>query len=68
MEPVINFLVPSKRNTFQSVIVSDTNYTFVVFNYEKIQWYSPPNLGGNPETGTGGKAARVILTYTKVAT
>lgn len=41
------------------MIVSDDYQSFVIFNYDEIQWYAPPSLGGNPETGTGGLSARV---------
>jgi hypothetical protein len=51
----------TKRNTFQAAILTNTNYTFAIFNYEEIEWYASTSQGGNPETGTGGKAAKVKL-------
>lgn len=41
------------------MLITDTNHTFAIFNYDDIQWYASTTLGGNPETGTGGKAAKV---------
>jgi hypothetical protein len=43
------------------MIISDNYQSFAIFNYETIQWYSSTILGGNPETGTGGEAAKVII-------
>ena len=48
-----------KRNTFQAAIVTNLNDTFAIFNYEDIKWYASTSQGGNPETGTGGKAAKI---------
>lgn len=39
--------------------------TFAVFNYEDIKWYAATSQGGNPETGTGGKAAKVKSKFIK---
>jgi len=39
--------------------------TFAIFNYEQIQWSAATNQGGNSETGSGGKAAKVILIKTQ---
>lgn len=41
------------------MIVTNTNHTFAIFNYENIEWYASTSQGGNPETGTGGTAAKV---------
>jgi hypothetical protein len=54
-----------KRNTFQAMIISDDHESFAIFNYEEIEWYAATSLGGNPETGTGGKAAKVFFFYCK---
>lgn len=43
------------------MILTNTNHTYAVFNYEDIQWYASTSQGGNPETGTGGKAAKVFI-------
>lgn len=48
-----------QRNTFQCLIISDEYHSYAVFNYENIEWYAATSQGGNPETGTGGKAAKV---------
>ena len=45
------------------MIISDDFQSFAIFNYEHISWYSTPSTGGNPETGTGGQAARVKYLY-----
>lgn len=45
------------------MIISNDYQTFAVFNYDDINWYSAPSRGGNPESGTGGEAARVINHY-----
>jgi hypothetical protein len=55
-----------KRNTFQLTILSNGNHTFAIFNYEEITWYAATSQGGNPETGTGGKAARVNFNKKKL--
>lgn len=41
------------------MIISDNYHSYAVFNYEHIEWYAATSQGGNPETGTGGKAAKV---------
>ena len=41
------------------MILTNSNYSFAIFNYEQISWYASTSQGGNPETGTGGKAAKV---------
>ena len=58
---VFNFfqIFKFQRNTFQVALLSNTNYSFAIFNYEDIQWYAASSQGGNPETGTGGKAAKI---------
>jgi hypothetical protein len=47
------------------MIISDDHESFAIFNYEEIEWYAATSLGGNPETGTGGKAAKVFFFYCK---
>ena len=68
---LVRFEIYFKRNTFQATILSNSNYTFAIFNYEEVNWYASTSQGGNPETGTGGKAAKVLiyfdLTYSKVS-
>ncbi|KAM5132226.1 uncharacterized protein ACMZJ9_019034 [Mantella aurantiaca] len=44
----------NKVNTFQVVLITDWKETFVLFNYEGIEWTSGTFTGGNKETGLGG--------------
>lgn len=48
-----------QRNTFQAVLVADDIHSFVIFNYNKIQWTTGSNSGGNTLTGLGGQPAQV---------
>ncbi len=42
-----------QRNSFQAVIVTDSigNLTFVLFNYERIEWSASTEFGGDSRTG-----------------
>ncbi|XP_041425685.1 mucin-4-like isoform X2 [Xenopus laevis] len=46
-----------KVNTFQAVLTTDGNHTFVLFNYGDIQWTTGTASGGSSATGLGGTAA-----------
>lgn len=48
------------------MIISDNYHSYAVFNYEHIEWYAATSQGGNPETGTGGKAAKARLKIIKL--
>lgn len=39
------------RNTFQTVLITDSIDSFVFFFYDKIEWTAGTTLFGNPETG-----------------
>ncbi|XP_075046985.1 uncharacterized protein LOC142107450 [Mixophyes fleayi] len=44
----------NKVNTFQAVLITDQNATFVLFNYGAIEWTTGTASGGNNLTGLGG--------------
>ncbi|XP_073511407.1 sushi, nidogen and EGF-like domain-containing protein 1 [Phyllobates terribilis] len=46
----------SMVNTFQAVLCSNGNLTFIMFNYESILWTTGTSSGGNNK-GTGGTQA-----------
>lgn len=48
-----------QRNIFQAALVSDGVLSFVILNYNKIQWTTGSNSQGNQETGLGGMPAQV---------
>ncbi|CAH1272490.1 SUSD2 [Branchiostoma lanceolatum] len=48
-----------KRNTFQSVLVSDGRHSFAIFNYGNITWTTGTASDGNAYTGLGGTPAKV---------
>ncbi|XP_041370957.1 sushi domain-containing protein 2-like [Gigantopelta aegis] len=48
----------SKRNTFQAVLITDSVRSFVIFNYNKIEWTTGSNSGGSTNTGLGGNPAQ----------
>lgn len=48
-----------QRNTFQAVLVSDGALSFVILNYDTIEWTTGSNSQGTPETGLGGNPAQV---------
>ncbi|XP_025111782.1 sushi domain-containing protein 2-like isoform X2 [Pomacea canaliculata] len=48
-----------RRNTFQAVLVSDGALSFVILNYDTIEWTTGSNSQGTPETGLGGNPAQV---------
>ncbi|XP_067172895.1 sushi, nidogen and EGF-like domain-containing protein 1 [Apteryx mantelli] len=47
----------SKGNTFQAALTTDTKTSFIILNYDQIQWASGTASGGDPETGLGGTPA-----------
>ncbi|XP_076455436.1 protein mesh-like [Babylonia areolata] len=47
-----------KRNTFQSVLVTDGRQSFAVFLYQKLEWTTGSNSKGNSDTGLGGHPAQ----------
>ncbi|OCT73575.1 hypothetical protein XELAEV_18036554mg [Xenopus laevis] len=47
----------NKGDTFQAVITTDGNLTYVMFNYGDIEWTTGTSAGGSSETGLGGTAA-----------
>ncbi|CAC5402873.1 Sushi, nidogen and EGF-like domain-containing protein 1,Alpha-tectorin [Mytilus coruscus] len=49
----------NKRNTFQCVLISDTESTFVIYNYNKIEWTTGTASSGDADTGIGGTPAQV---------
>ncbi|VDH94000.1 Hypothetical predicted protein [Mytilus galloprovincialis] len=48
----------NKRNTFQCILISDTESTFVIYNYNRIEWTTGTASGGNADTGIGGTPAQ----------
>lgn len=48
----------NKRNTFQAVLITDEIHSFVIFNYNTIEWTTGSNSGGNSITGLGGNPAQ----------
>ncbi|XP_076079078.1 uncharacterized protein LOC143049268 [Mytilus galloprovincialis] len=49
----------NKRNTFQCVLITDTESTFVIYNYNKIEWTTGTASRGDAKTGIGGTPAQV---------
>ncbi|XP_031762061.1 flocculation protein FLO11 isoform X35 [Xenopus tropicalis] len=47
----------NKGDTFQAVLPTDGNLTFVMFNYGEIEWTTGTSGGGSSATGLGGTAA-----------
>eukprot|EP00079_Xenopus_tropicalis_P037275 XP_017951046.1 PREDICTED: flocculation protein FLO11-like isoform X19 [Xenopus tropicalis] len=47
----------NKGDTFQAVLTTDGNLTFVMFNYGEIEWTTGTSGGGSSATGLGGTAA-----------
>ncbi|KYO26244.1 sushi, nidogen and EGF-like domain-containing protein 1 [Alligator mississippiensis] len=50
--------VARKENTFQAVLATDGDISFIMLNYEDIQWTTGIASGGDPLTGLGGTAAQ----------
>ncbi|XP_074837543.1 alpha-tectorin-like [Carettochelys insculpta] len=48
----------SKVNTFQVVLTTDGNRSFIMLHYSDIQWTTGVASGGNPHTGVGGTPAQ----------
>uniref|UniRef100_A0A8D0GFK2 NIDO domain-containing protein n=1 Tax=Sphenodon punctatus TaxID=8508 RepID=A0A8D0GFK2_SPHPU len=48
----------SKVNTFQAVLTTNGNVSFVMLNYLDIQWISGAASGGDPYNGLGGTPAQ----------
>ncbi|VDI06759.1 Hypothetical predicted protein [Mytilus galloprovincialis] len=51
----------TKRCTFQCILVTDGRYSFVIFNYNLIQWTTGTTGGGSSSSGLGGTPAQVLL-------
>ncbi|XP_071145017.1 uncharacterized protein [Mytilus edulis] len=49
----------NKRNTFQAVLITDNKSTFVIYNYNKIEWTTGTSSQGNADTGLDGIPAQV---------
>ncbi|XP_063408932.1 sushi, nidogen and EGF-like domain-containing protein 1 [Mytilus trossulus] len=49
----------NKRNTFQAVLITDSKSSFVIFNYNKIEWTTGTASQGNADTGLDGIPAQV---------
>ncbi|CAC5402877.1 Sushi, nidogen and EGF-like domain-containing protein 1,Alpha-tectorin [Mytilus coruscus] len=49
----------NKRNTFQCILITDTESTFVIYNYNKIEWTTGTASRGDADTGIGGTPAQV---------
>ncbi|XP_076113448.1 sushi, nidogen and EGF-like domain-containing protein 1 [Mytilus galloprovincialis] len=47
------------RCTFQCILVTDGRYSFVMFNYNLIQWTTGTTGGGSSSSGLGGTPAQV---------
>ncbi|XP_076216835.1 alpha-tectorin-like isoform X1 [Aptenodytes patagonicus] len=46
-----------KGNTFQAALTTDTKTSFIILNYEDIQWTTGKASGGDAKTGLGGTPA-----------
>ncbi|WAR31000.1 TECTA-like protein, partial [Mya arenaria] len=44
----------SKRNTFQTVLITDGQHSYAIFNYNNITWTTGSNSGGDETTGLSG--------------
>ncbi|XP_020634469.3 sushi, nidogen and EGF-like domain-containing protein 1 [Pogona vitticeps] len=47
-----------KVNTFQAVLATDGKISFIMLNYDDIQWTTGIASGGNAKTGLGGTPAQ----------
>ena len=47
------------------MLVSNGNLSFVILNYDQLEWTTGSNSRGDPETGLGGKPAQVCHTLTQ---
>ncbi|XP_077193136.1 sushi, nidogen and EGF-like domain-containing protein 1 isoform X2 [Paroedura picta] len=48
----------SKVNTFQAVLITNRQISFILLNYATIQWTTGSASGGDAATGLGGTAAQ----------
>ncbi|ESO98711.1 hypothetical protein LOTGIDRAFT_113882 [Lottia gigantea] len=48
----------NKTNTFQAVLITNGKESFVIFNYQRIDWTTGSNSGGDTTTGLGGNPAQ----------
>ncbi|XP_025048165.1 sushi, nidogen and EGF-like domain-containing protein 1 [Alligator sinensis] len=48
----------AKVNTFQVMLVSDGQLSFIILNYGDIQWTTGAGSGGDPRSGLGGIPAQ----------
>ena len=54
----------TKQNRFQMIIAYDqstTGQAVVVFNYERLDWTTGTNAGGDPSTGLGGNKGMAAM-------
>ncbi|XP_041453734.1 sushi domain-containing protein 2-like isoform X2 [Lytechinus variegatus] len=49
-----------KTNTFQAVLVSDGDYSFTIFNYEKLEWTTGSSSFGDKGTGLAGNSSVAV--------
>lgn len=50
-----------QTNTFQAVLVTDGEMSFVVLNYVNLTWTAGITSNGNSQTGLGGTPAVVNI-------
>lgn len=56
----IGDLLNVQTNTFQAVLITDGDLSFVMFNYDQLTWTSGKFQLGNTQTGLGGTPAQVM--------
>ncbi|XP_042296376.1 alpha-tectorin-like isoform X3 [Sceloporus undulatus] len=50
--------VSNKVNTFQAVLITNGELSFIMLNYDEIQWTTGTASGGKSKTGLGGTPAQ----------
>lgn len=46
-------------NTYQAIIASDSQTSYVIFIYKKVEWSSPDNTGVSPGSGAGAQPSKL---------
>ncbi|XP_038054969.1 sushi domain-containing protein 2-like [Patiria miniata] len=50
----------NRENTFQAILITDSVYSFTIFNYGELQWTTGSASFGDKETGLGGDDDRAV--------
>ena len=58
---MLSFGYTLQLNTFQAIIASDSQASYVIFIYKRVEWSSPDNTGVYPGSGVGAESSKLPI-------